>query len=364
MRSGRWAQQGSLTALAVAVALSSGCGTAVQPGRTLLPAATTTPPTTTPLATLPPTATPTASPTLSPTPPPTLTPTPDPYAELTIEHLRSRVYGSAGLTVQQTGRIAYGLTRTYFDYESDGLLVHAFMDIPDGDGPFPVVLVLHGYIDPEIYHTLTYTAHYANAFARSGFIGVHPNYRNYPPSDSGANEFRVGYAVDVLNLTALIREQAGLPGPFERAAGQAIGLFGHSMGGGIALRVVTIDSTLDGAILYGAMSGNERWNFEKIREWSEGQRGDDELSVPDGDLQRISPIYFLDGIRAPVSIHHGAADALVPPAWSDDLCARLTGLGKPVECFSYTDQPHTFIGQGDQLLIQRAVEFFRRVLTP
>jgi len=279
-------------------------------------------------------------------------------------HLRARQYGSQGLTVVQEGRIAYGLTRAYFDYESEGLQVHAFVDIPDGQGPFPVVLVLHGYIDPEVYNTLTYTAHYANDFARRGFIAVHPNYRNYPPSDSGPNLFRVGYAADVLNLAALVRAQAGQPGPFERADGEALGLFGHSMGGGIALRAVTVSGQFDAVVLYGAMSGNERWNFEKIQEWSGGERGIEELDIPEADLQRISPIFFLDGIQAPVSIHHGAADAQVPPEWSDDLCARLVALNKPVECFSYPGQPHTFVGEADALLIQRAVDFFLRYLQP
>lgn len=358
MRTPRLERAVRWTALVLAAALSAACapaapGAPTQPPEAAPPAAPTNP-----------SPSPTPSPTPTLTPPPTLTPTPDPYAELTIDHLRARTYGSAGLTVRQSGRIAFGVTRVYFDYESDGLQVHAFMDLPDGEGPFAVVLVLHGYIDPAVYNTLTYTAHYANDFARNGLIGVHPNYRNYPPSDPGPSEFRVGYAVDVLNLAALIREQGGQPGPFERADGQAVGLFGHSMGGGIALRSITVDPIIDGAVLYGAMSGDERWNFEKIREWSEGQRGDQELNVPDADLQRISPIYFLAGIQAPVSIHHGASDALVPPAWSDDLCARLTGLGKPVECFTYLGQPHTFVGEGDALLIQRAVEFFRRVLIP
>ena len=130
------------------------------------PQTTPSPEPVTPTVTL--TQTPAPSPTPSLTPVPTLTATPDPYAELTIEHLRGRQYGSQGLTVVQEGRIASGLTRAYFDYESDGLQVHAFVDIPDGPGPFPVVLVLHGYIAPEDYNTLTYTAHYANDFARRG----------------------------------------------------------------------------------------------------------------------------------------------------------------------------------------------------
>jgi dipeptidyl aminopeptidase/acylaminoacyl peptidase len=40
------------------------------------------------------------------------------------------------------------------------------------------------------------------------------------------------------------------------------------------------------------------------------------------------------------------------------LCARLTALGKSVECFTYPGQPHTFFGDGDQLFIQRTIAFF------
>jgi dipeptidyl aminopeptidase/acylaminoacyl peptidase len=343
--------------LSVAGLALAGCVAPVQPTAE----ATPPPP---PQSTLTSTPTPVPSATPSFTPLPSLTPTPDPYDGLTIESLRRRSYGSQGLTVLEQGRIAYGLTRAYFDYESDGLQVHAFLEIPAGEGPFPVVLVLHGYIDPEVYNTLTYTAHYATDFARRGFIAVHPNYRNYPPSESGPSLFRVGYAVDVLNLAVLIRSQAGQPGPFQQAEGQAIGLFGHSMGGGIALRSITVSPEIDAAVLYGAMSGNERWNFEKIQEWSEGQRGIEELAVPEADLGRISPIFYLEGVQAPVSIHHGAADDLVPPEWSEDLCARLTALGKTVECFSYPGQPHTFYGEGDALLVQRAADFFHRYLGP
>jgi hypothetical protein len=33
-----------------------------------------------------------------------------------------------------------------------------------------------------------------------------------------------------------------------------------------------------------------------------------------------------------------------------------------VECFSYPGQPHTFFGDGDQVFIQRTVDFYNRYL--
>ncbi len=259
-------------------------------------------------------------------------------------------------------------TRQTISYPSDGLTLYGFANLPPGDGPFPVVLVLHGYIDPAVYNTLTYTTRYADALARAGYLVIHPNYRDYPPSDSdsGPNLFRVGYAIDVLNLVALVRQQAGQPGLLQTADPDAIGLWGHSMGGGIALRVITIGAEgLRAAVLYGAMSGDERQNYEHIYNVLAGHRREfEELDVPLAVLPEISPIYHLERIDVAVSIHHGSADTVVPPEWSADLCARFQALDKPVECVTYDGQPHTFQGAGDQLFIQNTITFFDTHLRP
>jgi dipeptidyl aminopeptidase/acylaminoacyl peptidase len=222
--------------------------------------------------------------------------------------------------------------------------------------------VLHGYVDPSAYTTLAYTTRYADALARAGYLTIHPNFRNYPPSEEGPNPFRIGYAVDALNLIALVQEGAGKPGPLRQADPDAIGLWGHSMGGGITLRAITVSPNVKAAVLYGSMSGDEKKNHEMILVWSGGQRGQEELATPEEDLQRISPIYHLERIGAAVSVHHGEVDGTVPPDWSADLCQQLSDLDKTVECFTYPGQPHTFNGEGDQLFIQRTIEFFARHL--
>jgi pimeloyl-ACP methyl ester carboxylesterase len=91
---------------------------------------------------------------------------------------------------------------------------------------------------------------------------MHPNLRGHPPSDNGDNLFRVGMAVDVLNLIALIKSQAGPAELFAKADSEAIGLWGHSLGGNIALRVLTIVPDIKATVLYASMSGDERKNAE------------------------------------------------------------------------------------------------------
>jgi dipeptidyl aminopeptidase/acylaminoacyl peptidase len=280
---------------------------------------------------------------------------------MTIADLQTRSYGGDDLSIQGSLTSPPEFTRVLFTYPSDGLDLYGFMNVPNGEGPFPVVLVMHGLVNTSTYQTLTYTRPIADALASAGFLVLHPNYRNHPPSQSGPNPFRVGYAIDVLNLLALVRRQGGLDGPLALADPDRVGVMGHSMGGGITIRVVTVDADIDAAVLYGSMSGDEKKNYERVLLWSNGEEGRAEYETAEADLVRISPIYHQADIQAPLSIHHGDADTVVPPEWSTELCQDLKDLGKFVECFSYTDQPHNFTGESFLLLMERAVDFFNRM---
>jgi dipeptidyl aminopeptidase/acylaminoacyl peptidase len=302
------------------------------------------------------TATPTA------TPLPTLTPTLAPYWEYSIKHLRSRTYGSGGIEITETLGSNSAFTRHYFRYDSDGLNIYGFVNVPHGDGPFPVIIALHGYIDPAIYQTLDYTTHYADALASAGYLVLHPNLRGYQPSSEGDNLFRVGMAIDVLNLIALVKEKSAKPGLLQNADPESIGLWGHSMGGGVSTRVLTVSQDVDAAVLYAAMSGDEGKNYEAIDRWLNGSMGLEELAVPAGVLENISPMYFFEDITAAVGIHHGLEDKLVPVQWSMQTCEQLTALEKEVECHYYEGMPHTFYGAKEKEFIRYTVQFYDRYL--
>lgn len=319
-----------------------------------------------PTSTIPATITPTVIPSATPTKEatPTATLTTDPWVGLSIASLAARAYGGGTVQVVETLAVNSYFTRTLITYPSDDLNIYGFMNIPKvGDLPYPVVIALHGYINPEIYNTVDYTTRYADALAREGFLVLHPNLRGYPPSDEGNNLFRVGMAIDVLNLIALVKEQGGKAGALSVADPNNIGIWGHSMGGGISTRVITVSPDVRAAVLYGAMSGDEKQNFERILNYfSNGERGKEELNFPEEAFESISPINYIDRIQAAISIHHGENDQDVPLAWSLDLCRRLRELEKPVECYTYEDQAHTFNGDGDNLFIMQMIDFYNRIL--
>lgn len=309
------------------------------------------------------TLTPTISltPTITQTPTATLSPTPteDPYFKYYIESLAARTYG--GGVIQDVGNLnsAGDFARKLFKYRSEGLDMYGFINIPPGDGPFPVVVMLHGYVEPEEYTTLGYTTRYADAMTEAGYLVVHPNLRGYAPSATAENTLGIGDTIDVMNLLSLLRNQAGTSGFLQKADMDHLGLWGHSMGGGIVMRALILDPGIDAALLYASINADEEINLNHFEDDGRGIMG---VSMPIGALERISPLGQLDSISAPVSIYHGEADAVVPVDWSRELCDLLDGLDVKVECTIYPNQEHTFQNNGDTRFIISMIEFFNSYL--
>jgi len=259
---------------------------------------------------------------------------PKPYS---LESLASRSYGDGEFNIEYTWERQEEFVRYKVNYSSDNLSIHGFVNIPEGKGPFPVVIALHGYIPASRYETLDYSTRYADSIARKGYIVLHPNMRNFPPSDSTGwmRDYQSGYTIDVMNMLACVREMAGQPGIFENADLSRIGIWGHSLGGGTALRVVGLVDEIKAAVLYAAVS-------QRYTNFSTGIE-----------------IFDYEGSNAAFSVHHGQDDEVISVDWSQKLCEQLLDAGKQPECYFYDGQPHTFYrqGEGDALFIKRTIEF-------
>jgi uncharacterized protein len=285
---------------------------------------------------------------------------------LTVEALSSRQFDGGTIQTVRTMATFANFKRYLISWDSDGLRQYGFANIPNGKQKRAVVLVLHGYVNPSTYSVTTYTTRYADALTRAGFVVLHPNYRGHPPSQGSANGlFRVGYALDVLHLLGSLRKQAG-KGIFATADATRVGLWGHSMGGGITQRVLVVrPSWVKAAVLYGAMSSDERENADRIYNfYSSRTRGEFEFNTPEKWLRLISPFYFLNRVTAKISVHHGTADESVPYAWSVRYCLEMKRLGKDISCNAYTSAPHLF-GRGskvDGLFQTRVNAFFQKTL--
>lgn len=282
---------------------------------------------------------------------------------VTINALSRLSYGGGTLVAERVLERNQSFTRYLVRYPSDGLSMYGFMNVPNAAGRFPVVVVIHGYVNPATYRTLAYTTRYADNLARAGFLTIHPNLRGHGLSqgrpEQGAS--RVLYAREMLDLAAIVRSQAGR-GALEKAL-PSIGLMGHSMGGGIAQRVAVLDPQIRAVLLYGTMHGDDQKNARQICfVFTNRQRGCEEINTPPQTLAQISPINFYSRIRAQVQVHHGTADTQTPYAWAGEICEALQKNNIRHQCFSYPGAGHTFRGTDYNNLMSRARNLFGQAL--
>ena len=368
--------------LALALIGISGCSTA-QGEQAVVATAR---PTAQPSATIPaaPAATATAIPTSIPTaaraspPTPTAVPaaTPDPwaqYAPYTIEGLRSRSYGEGQIEIVRTLEQARGFTRYLIAYRSDGLRITGMMNLPRGQGPFPAIILNHGYYPLDVYQTGNGSKLAADYLANRGFLTLAPDFRSHAGSDDAVNYFRAGHVIDTLNLIPLAQK---LP----QAQPGKVGMWGHSNGGAITAKAIVVSDQIAAAVIYSPASSNIGEDYEFRVGRARGRGGaptgprariaqvEAEFPVKPEEApdlyRRLSPLPYLDDVTAPVQIHWGTADETVPYKWPGDLLDGLRAAGKPVEYFEYPGQPHSFTGAANQLYLRRIADFFARHLRP
>lgn len=301
--------------------------------------------------------TPTASVTLEPTSIPTPASTLAPYEQYTIDYLRSRSYGGGTLDLAEKLAEHEKYTTYSVRYQSDGLYIYAVMNIPVGDAIYPVVISVHGYIQPEEYYILNTDFTIEDQLAEAGYITIHPSMRNYSPSDSGDNLFRVGDSIDILNLIALVKDQSG-KGILEKADGTRIGLGGRSMGGGIVLRVLTVTSDIKAAYLYAPTSGDESRNAGFFHNYTRDPQFKNELDASQDIFEKISAQNYYSNIHASILLAHGESDRLIPGTWSEDTCNLLKQIGVEKRCIFYKGADHTFYGEDLEDFISEILAFF------
>ena len=190
---------------------------------------------------------------------------------------------------------------------------------PRGRGPFPGIVLNHGYIEPSIYDPGQGLAREQIALADAGFVVLHTDYRGHAGSDPARpldRESRLGYARDAIHaVLALEREPYVDP---ERMA-----MLGRSMGGGVTMNaLVAYPGLVEAAVTYDSVSSAF---VDNLRQFTEPNRPDalrrlyqrfgTPQESPDFYAGLSSRTYF-DRITEPLLVHHGSLDDTCPPRWA------------------------------------------------
>ncbi len=289
--------------------------------------------------------------------------TPPPHP-MSIESLRTREFTAGNFTLLNIVDAREGLEAWDFSYESEGYTNYGLIEKPAGDAPaggWPVIVLAHGYNPPVSYSTLDNYRLVTRYYAAAGFIVVKPDYRGHGRSEGreGSPARTIDYSIDVLNLIA---DLDNIPD----ADTKNVFLYGHSMGGEIGLRILTVNDSLRGASLWAAVSENFPENtlyFIRRRSEMEAARLqaliDTEFSQ--GDYASLTPNNYLDSINVPILVHHGSDDESVPFEWSISFRKKLDDAGVDYTFYEYPGENHN-ISKSFYKVMDRDIEFFRNLM--
>lgn len=294
----------------------------------------------------------------------TTVPTPTPLHPLAIEAMRAWDYPGSDITVEEILAPGSNYQRYIVSYQSDGLKIYALMTVPDGDKPatgWPVILLNHGYIQPEQYRTTERYVAYQDAPARAGYITFKSDYRGHGNSEgTPSGHFAPGYTIDVLNAVGSLKK-------YPDADANRIGMWGHSLGGEITLRAMVVSQDITAGVIW---AGTVAPPAEQLGIWG-GSRGlhavpsaprelTEQYGTPEENPEfwaSLSATSYLGSLSGPVQLHHGEADQEVPLNWSQALYDAINQAGKAVEIYTYPNSDHN-ISQGFDLAMQRTIAFF------
>ncbi len=286
------------------------------------------------------------------------------FADLSLPAFAKQKLVGSDFTMGEVQAETATYTRYFITYKSDGLKISGIMNVPKGGGPFPVVFLNHGYIDPAIYTNGRGLRREQDFFARNGYVVVHSDYRNHAQSDKAGEsdvDLRLGYTAHVINaVTALKAANFAFVDP------NRIGMMGHSMGGGITMNILTTKPDLVGAaILYAPVSYDTRDNFNKwIRVRPNAKEILEKYGEPDANPKfwdNISPMTYLDKIAVPVMVHQGINDKETPIEWADKFVRSMEEKKKEITYHTYVGEGHEFAGAWGTVM-QRSLEFLNQNL--
>ena len=287
-------------------------------------------------------------------------------SRVSIPGLIDSDYDGRGLRLRQVLARTGDYVRHAATYRSDGLRISGVMNVPRGRGPFPVLVLLHGYIDPAYYVTGQGLMREQDYLAREGYAVLHIDYRNHAASDddpTAERRLRLGYTADTINAVLAVKRSG-----IARLDGDRVGLLGRSMGGGVAYNaLVTRPGLVKAAVVFAPVSSRTADNFNRwIRDDRSGLAGQitRRHGTPHGNprfWREVSPRPYFDRVTEPVLIHHGTSDDSCPIRWTRASYAALQEAGAEARLFVYDGEEHAF-GPQWPLSMRRTVSFLDRAM--
>jgi dipeptidyl aminopeptidase/acylaminoacyl peptidase len=218
--------------------------------------------------------------------------------------------------------------------------IPSFLLKPEGEGPFPVLVEIHG--GPESQRRLQYSSAIpTDQFIQSlgiavltlnvrGSTGYGKSYSHLDDKD-----LRLDSVKDVEAAVAWLRTRDDI-------IPDRIAVMGQSYGGFMTLASITFHPDLWTAAVDVVGIANFVSFLERTGPWRRKHRSE-EYGFLEQDrelLERISPLNYVDRIKVPLFVIHGRNDPRVPLFEAEQIVAALEDRGQEVHLRVFDDEGH------------------------
>ena len=295
-----------------------------------------------------------------PTPRPAVSPRPSAqptYPAYYIESLRRQAFPGGKIVIGTQMFRGVGFTKYHVTWPSQGQTMTGTLSLPDGPGPFPVVIVNHGHIPASRYWIGQDSGIFGDPMASHGFISLAPNYPGY--SDSGQLDpvypAIIGEAVADMDLVSSLSS-------LSQADVRRVAMMGHSNGGGVSLLISVIDPRVKAFALFAPVSSDMADN---ARKWWTASGSLGAAPPPDADPEvytHISPRNYFTSATPPTLFLQGTADQDIPAAWTSASVQALEDKGVDTSVVWYPGAVHDLVGSDLADADRRAEAWIRQHL--
>ena len=222
----------------------------------------------------------------------------------------------------------------------DGRSIPAYWFKPEGDGPFPVLVDIHG--GPEGQRTLNYSPSgpVIQYLVSLGMGVLSLNVRGstgYGKSYSHLDDkgLRLDSVADVAHAVEWLKQR-------DDVDGDRIAVYGRSYGGFMTLASLVFYPDLWAAGVDVVGIANFVSFLERTGPWRRKHREAEygELENDREMLERISPLTHIDNIRVPLMVCHGRNDPRVPLFEAEQVVEAVQSKGLDVVLRVYDDEGH------------------------
>ena len=247
---------------------------------------------------------------------------------------------------------AYSIERSivYAKYEEDGVELKCDVLTPQGEGPFPTILMIHG--GAWMSGTKLQMRWHAISAVKKGFTVVAINYRHAP---------KYKWPCQIVDCRkALLWMKANSKN--HKIDTEKIATWGYSAGGHLATFLATTSDQKEGkevpvkAVVCGG-GPIDLTTFPIDFPFLNYFLGDTRRNVPER-YKQASPITHLSKGDPPMFLYHGSLDSFVPIDCSERTLAKSKKLGVVCE-FSIVNGKEHSLTFFDQASVDRGLEFLQ-----